>query len=70
MLYGPGVRDNTITDEGYSEPNIEYIAQKVHRLIWELKQRAIPEPPSFLFEWDEEQDMIDMTGLQDIRLTS
>lgn len=70
MLYGPGVRDNTITDEGYSEPYIEYIAQKVHRLIWELEQRAIPEPPSHLFEWDEEQDMIDMTGLQDIRLTS
>jgi hypothetical protein len=65
MLYGPGVKDNTITDEGYS--NIEYIAQRVFRLI---EQRAIPEPPSHLFEWDEEQDMIDMTGLQDIRLTS
>jgi len=37
---------------------------------WERKLRAIPDPPSFLFEWDEKKDMEDMTGLTDIDLTS
>ena len=33
------------------------------------RRDLIPEPPSFLFDWNEEQDVKDMTGL-DIDLTS
>ena len=37
---------------------------------FEARQNQIPDLPSFIFEWDEKQDMEDMTGLTDIKLTS
>ena len=70
MLYGPGVRCGIITDEEYT-PDPEYIAIKIsQRLEWERELNAIPDPPSFLFEWDEKRDIEDMTGLTNINLTS
>ncbi len=37
---------------------------------FEARLNDIPDPPSFLFDWDEKQDMEDMTGLSNINLTS
>ena len=70
MLYGPGIRCGVITDEEYTRDPIYLMQQAARRMEWERKLNAIPDPPSFLFEWDEKKDMEDMTGLTDINLTS
>ena len=63
-------RDILFDDQPQNELQVKEIARDVfNRMLSELKQQSIPEPPSYLFDWNEEQDVKDMTGL-DIDLTS
>lgn len=65
MLYNfPGSREE---DTYLNESDIRRIARQTFN---QILQERIPEPPSNIFEWNEEQDMIDMTGLTDIHLIS
>jgi len=64
LYYLQGAREE---DAYLTESDIVRIAQQTFR---NMQRSLIPDPPSHIFEWDEERDMIDMTGLTDIPLTS
>ena len=71
MLYGPGVRDGVITDDGpswVSEAEVRRIAaQAARNAISEYEGQMIRENPEILKKmlagWDPVKDMEEMTGL-------
>ena len=59
MRYFLGTREN----DNFTETDAQAMYARYRERL-----ALIPEPPSFLFDWDEEQDVKNMTGL-DIDLT-